>query len=830
MPRVHLTLVLLLVASAAAAGPPIDAPGPAVTLYHELRDLELDPARVYEIRDASMDRGEIHITLNRGTIAFSQSVEGRVTGAFFDGDGEVLLVPPNQVERSSMALFLGMPILEERFSTAFFRFSDDPFDRLAPSLHSAQPPPEAGAAGETSEFIARWGSTFRELCAVDAFELLRFLTWQHPSGAAPPSKGPGAFWHARLAGLHLGPFDLVFDGERAEQVLAGQSNYVNGAQIFDVWASFASRAGGAAPSAREDQATELGKSSFRITACRIRTHVLPPRELEGEAQLTLEATRSGDRILVFELSRYLKVSSVLGGDSPLEFIQNESLEGGDLARRGNDLVAIALPRPLRAGEKLVLRFNYSGSVLSEAGSGLMYVGARGIWYPNLGPAMSDFDLEFRYPAGWTLVATGKRVSAETSGGEQISRWVSERPIPLAGFNLGKYTTARSKAGETVVEIFAARGVEKSFPEPAAKLVDPLPFPGVRRQENMITAPAPPPAPARQEQAVAQRSARALEFLSRHLGPFPYSSLAITQMPGPLSQGWPGLVFLSSYAFLTSEERERLHLSSYQKLLFGELVQAHETAHQWWGDAVLWKGYRDVWLSEALANYCALLALEQEKPDVFRAVLQHYREDLVRKWHEGPALKDAGPVTLGYRLTSSRLPEAYEVVVYGRGTWLMHMLREMFRDADRENADPDARFFQVLRNVRERFDGRAFSTQDLQRALEDALPNSLRYEGKKSLAWFFDEWVNGTALPHFELAGVKFTHKNGRQMVSGTLIEKDAPDTLVTSVPLYAKSQSGKPLYLGRVFAEGLETDFHMPAPAGARGLVIDPYQTVLTHP
>lgn len=807
-------LVLMVSATTGTAARAADTPGPAVALYRQLRDLGLDPARVYRIRDAGVDRGEIHLILNSGTIAFSQSVEGHVTGAFFDGDGEILLVPPNQVERTSMALFTGTPILEERFSTAFFRFNDDTLERLRPSLRIAEDAPE---------FLARWESTFRQLCVSDAFELLRFLTWQ-----GPPSEVRGTFWHARLAGLHLGPFDVVYDSEAPEQVLAGQSNYVNGAQTFDVWASFTSRngPGSGAPATTN----EIERSSFRITSSTIRTHILPSHELEAEAQLTLQAIKSGARTLVFELSRYLKVISVLAGATPLEFIQNESLERSDLARRGNDLLAAVLPQPLRAGEKVVLRFSYSGSVLSEAGGGLMYVGERGIWYPNLGPAMSNFDLEFRHPADWRLVATGKRVSSETVGGEQVSRWVSEGPIPLAGFNLGKYTAASTKAGETTVEVFAARGVEKSFPQPSAKLLDPLPFPP-RRRDNMI-APMPPlhPAPAREEQVVEQHFVRALDFLSRRLGPFPFSSLAVTQMPGPLSQGWPGLIFLSSYAFLNAEERERLHLGSYEKVLYGELVQGHETAHQWWGDTVMWKGYRDVWLSEALANYYALIALEQEKPETFRSVMEHYRVDLARKWHDGPPMKDAGPVTLGHRLTSSRLPEAYEVVVYGRGTWLIHMLREMFRDADRQSPDPDARFFHALRSLRERFERSAFSTADFQKALEDALPNSLRYEGKKSLTWFFDEWVNGTALPGFQLAAVKFTRRDGKLVASGTLLQKDAPDTLVTSIPLYAKTQGGKPIYLGRVFADGPETQFSLPVPVTSRGLLLDPQQTVLKRP
>ena len=111
-----------------------------------------------------------------------------------------------------------------------------------------------------------------------------------------------------------------------------------------------------------------------------------------------------------------------------------------------------------------------------------------------------------------------------------------------------------------------------------------------------------------------------------------------------------------------------------------------------------------------------------------------------------------------------------------------------------------------------------------------MPNSLRYEGRKSLAWFFDGWVNGTAVPTFQMAAVKFTRRNGKPMVSGTLLQKDAPDTLVTSVPLYAKSQRGKPVYLGRVLADGPETEFSLPVPAGTRMLMIDPYQTVLTRP
>ena len=91
----------------------------------------LDPTRVYQVRGASLDRSAVHITLEDGTIGFTQDVMGRITGAFFEGYGEVLLTPPNEVERRSMSLFTGMAILEEHFATAYFRFNDDAAKRIA---------------------------------------------------------------------------------------------------------------------------------------------------------------------------------------------------------------------------------------------------------------------------------------------------------------------------------------------------------------------------------------------------------------------------------------------------------------------------------------------------------------------------------------------------------------------------------------------------------------------------------------------------------------------------------------------------------------------------
>lgn len=815
---------------------------PAEQLYLQLRRVGLNPARTYKVRGAEIDRPGLHLSFDDGTIAFTQDVQGRVTGALFEGDGEVLLTPPSREERASMALGTGMAILEEHFSSAYLRFNDETFTDFQPSL---RPSPDA------QEFAVRFDSTAQNLAELDALRIFvslsRFLPTAGQESTAKQatvsdsSQPPDHFLHIRVEGEQLGPFDIHYDSLSYEQLSAGQSKDKDGISYYDVWTSFSR---GAAATAALDGSSPPPQDSMSIESYKMNAEVKPPTDLTVDASLNIKVRNSGDRTVLFELSRFLQVKRVEVNGRPVEFINNPALEGTQLARRGNDLVAVVFPKPLQQGDSFTLRFVYGGAVLSEAGSGLLYVGARGSWYPSRGLIPSNFDLTFRYPRGWTLIATGTRVSGIDAGTDPApentspilleTRWKTERPIALAGFNLGKYVKATAQAGPLLVETYAARGVEKDFPH----TTEPLPpMPEIRglapMPEVQTLRPAVQPSPAKHAQVVANDAAHAVEFFAQRFGPFPYHSLSLTQMPGPVSQGWPGLIFLSSLSFLSSEESDALHFSASRSTL-RRLALAHETAHQWWGDLVTWKSYRDQWMVEGLANYCALLKLEGEHPAEFRAVLEQYRSDLLAKNKEGESLRDAGPVTLGQRLSSSHFPNGYEAVSYGRGTWLFHMLRYMLRDAEQHPlhaanspAASDEPFTRILRKVRERYAGQAIDTHELFLAFAENLPPALQFEGKQSLDWFEEGWVRGTALPQLALHSVKFTSKTGASVVSGVLLQKDAPPDLVTSVPLYAVVR-GKNVFLARILADGPETSFHVTAPVGTRSLLIDPNGTVLT--
>lgn len=833
------------VAWAQPAGPASQCPETTNGLYARIRSVVLDPHRVYHVREASIDRPNLHLDLDDGTLAFTEDICGRITGAFFEGDGEIRLRPPNRVERGSMTLFTGMAILEEQFTSGYLRFNDDTAAILRRSL---SPAPEA------AEFIKEWSDTSRSLAEFDALRLLLDFSHFLPEGGQgrTPLREPDlrfpALLHAHLQGKKLGGFEVFWDAAGAEPLWAGQPRLKDGILFFDIWTSFAS--GGAGLAATAPQASDAS-----ITGFRIRASVEPPTRLRASAEVNVRIRSGGERTLLFELSRHLKIDAVEADGRPVDFIQNPAIEGTELQRKGNDLVALVFPAPLAPARELKLRFTYAGEVLSEAGNGLLYVGERGTWYPNFGLSPAQFEMEFHYPANWTLVATGKQMSGAGGGeaqtneeatGEKVSRWASERPIPVAGFNLGKYVRAQAKAGNIRVEAYGTKGVEKSFPKAPPEVIERpvfpgLPPPGSRSMGPIIVTP-PPPSPARNVQAVADKAAKAIASFSQWFGPYPYGSLALTQMPGELSQGWPGLVFLSSFAFLSPQEQTDLRLDPVTRELDSQVL-VHETAHQWWGDLVLWKSYRDQWIAEGLANYASLLMLEQQNPAQFRQVLEKYRRDLLSKNKDGERLRDAGPVTLGQRLESSHFPGGYEAISYERGTWLFHMLRSMFRDStlrDSEAAshsrkgrtsrqtNPDEPFFLGLRKIRERYAGKRISTQELIQVFEEDLPRPLWYEKRPKLDWFLEGWIEGTAIPELETREIRITEKAGVTTVTGVIVQKDVPDDLVTAVPVYATTAGNTLVFLGEVLADGHETGFRLTAPGGARKIVLDPKQTILT--
>ena len=96
---------------------------------------------------------------------------------------------------------------------------------------------------------------------------------------------------------------------------------------------------------------------------------------------------------------------------------------------------------------------------------------------------------------------------------------------------------------------APRESKSRSPKAPPEVIDDPNFPAPWAEARSTAMPPimvtpPPPSPARDAQAVADRAAKAIATFSQWFGPYPYGSLALTQMPGDLKPGmaWPRISF------------------------------------------------------------------------------------------------------------------------------------------------------------------------------------------------------------------------------------------------------------------------------------------------
>lgn len=507
---------------------------------------------------------------------------------------------------------------------------------------------------------------------------------------------------------------------------------------------------------------------------------------------------------MFELSRLLKVTEAKDEEGHnLALLQNVSAEESEAAARGNDWILVVLPAPYPVGKKFRLSLGYQGSVITEMGNGVLYVGAHGSWYPNRGLSPRGvYELTFQYPQDLTLVATGDRVGETVTAGSKHSRWVSRAAIPVAGFNLGAYESRILRVGGTPIEVYATQQAETFLERhhAAAQPSTQVTLGRSRGEETtvwVIPQAVLPLTPTALLDRVAELTADAVRYFETLFGPFPYPRLAVSQVPGYFGQGWPGLVYLPTLSFLSETERSRMGLGGKKDEYLNEVALAHEVAHQWWGNNVGWQTYHDQWLSEGFASYAAALHLARQKDGErkFRALMQSYKQDLLGNTEKGDTIESGGPIWLGERLSNSLNPDGYANIVYKKACWVIHMLHALMTDS---TTGSDARFFRMLREFLAAYRGQYPSTQDLIRYAEKYMTPEMDLEKNRRLDWFFADWVYGTGIPTY-----KFEVKTRRlapkaYVVEGTIEQSGVQPDFEVLVPVIATYEKERKATLGRV--------------------------------
>ena len=763
-----------------------------------LNRIAVEP-NTYELKSGSqieLRRGDGKLIFESGLIAFLTPVDGRVTGAVFSGRGHILAAPRDPVEKQQLAQFLGAPVVDQDFTSAYIRFTDDTAGELQRQFQAA------GIVAQANQgFADAWAAAVVSRNAAHSRRILFESFVQDPL----------PYFFATLNGVSSGTFEFVFDQARDEPQVLGQGRRVANEDYYDVWSSY--RPGG----------KELKETPYHATQYAIDTTIKPDNSLAGEAVVRLRATRGGERILGFQFSRLLTLDSAMLAGSPVfAFPRDPSTERltGD-----SDSLFLLLPSAPAPGSEIELTLRYHGNVIRDAGNGVLFVGARESWYPHFGDAseFSLYDLTFHWPRRLRLAATGTKLDEKEEGEVRVGRWHTEKPACVAGFNLGEYAVASLSSPGHSIDVYANRQLEQALLERlrGSELADALPHqPGMRSDRMRIPAPNPSPADALKQ--LASEIDASIRFYELYSGPFPVKQLSVSQIPGTFGQGWPGLLYLSTYAFLSPAAQERAGLSLSSQEHFHDLVPSHEVAHQWWGNVVSWSSYRDQWIDEALASYLSLLFADSQKSADrrLRSWLDRFRKRLLDKGTAEMAPIDTGALVLGSRLNSSRTPNGFDELVYNKGAWVFHMLREMLREPAAKN--PDARFTALLQSLQSKYAYRALSTEDLQRELEAVMTPAMQLEGRRSLEWFFADWIRGTGMPHYRMDySVKRSEKGF--VIRGKILQSGVPDSFVAPVPVYSGSGS----YIGRIVAGGPETSFHFVTTRDPGKLQLDPQMTLL---
>ncbi|OBK20622.1 peptidase M1 [Mycobacterium asiaticum] len=384
--------------------------------------------------------------------------------------------------------------------------------------------------------------------------------------------------------------------------------------------------------------------------------------LSGTATITAVTTAELQEFTL-DLSAALSVSKV-------------SVNGKRAARfgcRGGKL-HIALTSKLAAGAAMSIVIRYGGTPkplrtlwgevgFEELTEGALVAGqpnGAASWFPcNDHPsAKAAFAIQISTESAYRVIANGELVSRRTRASQTV--WTYEQPEPTSTYlitlQIGVYETTR--LARTPVAIRAA------LPE---RLKDDFDHDFARQPEMM-------------------------ELFVELFGPY------------PLADG---------YTVVVTDDALDIPLEAQGISIFGanhcdgtgasERLIAHELAHQWFGNSVTARQWRDIWLHEGFACYAEWLWCERSGGRSADELARHYHDELRQK-PQDLLLTDPGPRHM------------FDDRVYKRGALTLHALREQLGDE---------KFFALLKDWTTRFRHATAVTDDFTALAANYTDESLR---------------------------------------------------------------------------------------------------------
>ncbi|MGA8224477.1 MAG: hypothetical protein WB780_22720 [Candidatus Acidiferrales bacterium] len=481
------------------------------------------------------------------------------------------------------------------------------------------------------------------------------------------------------------------------------------------------------------------------------------------------------------------MSGVTADDQrPLSFIQEENKY---TAEDHYSQFSVILPAPLAAGESFTFSTTYGGLYTAgDTSYAIFSLGAPTNWYPNSYSAANyaTYDMTFHIPKELVMVATGSKTAERTDGRFGVTEWHTDVPIRQADFNLGEFSKVDTSLAEqgVILENFArvhaptltitSNQMKRILGEAQLAITLYTDFFG--------------PVPYKRI-AVSEQSSNAHGYSERYQpGYWSTSERFFSDQPPFFGQSYAGLILtpLASY-----DGASPLHLQSYLHAL-----DPYGIAKQWWGNATGQNSYRDRWMFEGLAEFSASLFLQAFYKD---GSYDKFWDEELYLLTERDAKRhrriDEGPVTLGSRLGvfqgGFRVPTRQ---VSTKGAYIFNMIRMLMWS----NETQDAGFKKLMHDFVQTYTNRPATTEDFKAAVEQHMTPTMNLTGDGKMDWFFNEYLDGTALPHERFTYSFSKTPDGTPILNFKIEQSRVDSSFHMAIPVYVKQADGGVLRVASV--------------------------------
>jgi aminopeptidase N len=387
---------------------------------------------------------------------------------------------------------------------------------------------------------------------------------------------------------------------------------------------------------------------------------------------------------------------------------------------------------------------------------------------------------FHVPKGLDLLATGTKVNQVNEGKETTTEWKTDVPLPVIGFNLGQFAMKEATVSQPGGDNLTIDAYANSQPPDSFNMISESASESGTSAIGTLGTKGMLPVALSQAQVASQ-------IYTNYFGPLPFSKVAVTQQFAcNYGQSWPMLVYLPICGFLDATQQHELGLRPED--MYWKVVTPHEVAHQWWGQTVGFKSYRDQWMSEGFANASAAIFLlsTRPKPDDYLEFWKQQQRLIVEKDAEGFRPIDVGPVTMGFRLNSQKAGQGvYQDIVYTKGAFIPHMIQMMMWNP----REGDAQFKAMMQDFVSSYKLQPATTEDFKAMVEKHMTPGMNMDGNGKMDWFFNEYVYGTELPayHFEGSASETAQGNSVQI---KLVQSGVSANFKALVPVYLELADG----------------------------------------